>query len=79
MTTLSTTNSPAAPRERDPLYRLLLRVARRADALARSSPTGGSARRDRETWRRAEAELLCGLEAVPFGARAAGEKWAAHP
>lgn len=46
----------------DQLFRLQLRVAQRADELARREPTGGSARRDRETWRRAEAELLPALE-----------------
>lgn len=45
----------------DRVLRLLLRVARRADELARLSPSGGSARRDRETWGRAEGELLPSL------------------
>jgi hypothetical protein len=40
------------------IFRLQLRVARRADELARKSPSGGSATRDRETWHRAEGELL---------------------
>lgn len=40
------------------MFRLQLRVARRADELARKTPTGGSAIRDRATWRRAEGELL---------------------
>ena len=42
----------------DLLLELELRVAQRADELARVSPCGGSARRDRETWTRAEVELL---------------------
>ena len=51
------------------LFRLQLRIAQRADELARVSPSGGSARRDRETWRRAEAELLRGMAASGAGRR----------
>lgn len=40
------------------LDQLELRVAQRADELARLSPSGGSARRDRDNWLRAESELL---------------------
>lgn len=45
----------------DRLFKLQLRVAQRADELARGAPSGGSARRDRETWGRAESELLPAL------------------
>lgn len=45
----------------DQLFRLQLQIAQRADELARRSPSGGSARRDWETWRLAEAELLPAL------------------
>lgn len=45
----------------DSLVHLQIRVAQRADELARVNPSGGSARRDRETWVRAEAELLPAL------------------
>ena len=48
----------------DHLFRLQLRIAQRADALARTTPSGGSARRDWETWRRAEAELIPNLPVV---------------
>lgn len=41
----------------DPLFHLELRVARRADELARSHPTGHSVVRDRQTWRQAESEF----------------------
>ena len=56
----------------DQLLRLQLRVARRADELARSSPSGGSARRDRETWRRAEGEFLPALSIGTFAREANG-------
>jgi hypothetical protein len=42
----------------DELLRLEFQVARRADELARSLPSGGGAGRDRETWRQAERELF---------------------
>lgn len=42
----------------DQLYELELNIARRADELARVRPSGGSAKRDRETWTRAENEVL---------------------
>jgi hypothetical protein len=42
----------------DPLFELELQVARRADELARQTPTGHSAVRDRQTWREAERECL---------------------
>jgi hypothetical protein len=48
--------SPAPPTD-DPLFQIELRVARRADELARSQPTGHSAVRDRQTWRQAESEF----------------------
>ena len=42
----------------DPLFQLQLCVARRADELAREFPENGGSTRDRETWDRAEGELL---------------------
>jgi hypothetical protein len=48
---------PTAPHADDPLFQLELRVARRADELARSHPTGHSVVRDRQTWRQAESEF----------------------
>ncbi len=52
----------------DPLFRLELSVARRADELSRQSPCKGSARRARETWDRAERELLAPTFAPHGGA-----------
>lgn len=49
------------------LFRLQLRIAQRADELARVSPSGGSAIRDRETWQRAEAEMMPGLTPAMAG------------
>lgn len=43
------------------LDRLELQVARRADELARVTPTDGSVRRDRETWMCAENQLFTPL------------------
>ena len=56
----------------DKLEQLELRVAQRADALARLAPTGGSAKRDRETWLRAEHELL--PNAIKTGRREASHQ-----
>jgi hypothetical protein len=50
------------------MFRLQLRVARRADELARKRPTGGSAVRDRETWRQAEGELIGEVVGAPESA-----------
>ena len=52
------------------LLHLQLRVARRADELARAAFESGGAGADRAVWRRAEGELLRVLEAVHFGASA---------
>jgi hypothetical protein len=51
-------NFLSRPMTDEALFQLQLQVAQRADELARVSPSGGSARRDRETWDRAEGELL---------------------
>lgn len=42
----------------DPLFQLQLCVARRADELARELPERRGCTRDRETWGRAEGEML---------------------
>lgn len=55
----------------DQLFKLQLRIAQRADELARGSPSGGSARRDRDTWHRAEAELFPALDPAVGGRPAA--------
>ena len=51
-------STPAQNFGSEELERLELRVAQRADELARTSRTRGGVQRDRETWLRAESELL---------------------
>lgn len=48
--------------EDEPLDKLELRIAQRADELARVRPSGHSAKRDRETWLRAESEIFTGFD-----------------
>jgi hypothetical protein len=50
----------------DPLARIELRIAQRADTLARSRETQGTLDCDRATWRRAEAEVFGHLAAAFF-------------
>jgi hypothetical protein len=78
-THISSSHMDGTPRADGPLqtfsedyvFRLLRRVAQRADELARVCPTGGSAKRDRETWQRAESEFLPALGAAHFGGQPA--------